>query len=363
MSGRGTKKERSRPSDPKDPNDPSDPGDLGANSGPAGHVPVLLSSVLEALQPKDGEIYIDGTFGAGGYTRAILEAADCRLIAIDRDPQAASTAALFKKKYGDRFTFIPGRFGDLQELIAAPGVSHVDGVVLDVGVSSMQIDDPARGFSFAQDGPLDMRMSCRGLSAADVVNQYAEADIARIIAALGEERRARVIARAIVSERENKPFTTTLQLADLVTSVIGRRPGATKHPATRTFQALRIFVNRELEELAHGLAAIEQLLSPGGRAVIVSFHSLEDRIVKQFLSNRAIPKSRPSRHLPETIEADLFKPSFALINKRTITPTRSEQEQNPRARSSRLRAAVRLDAPAFAFSLNEVKIPKTPELE
>ena len=249
------------------------------------------------------------------------------------------------------------------DLIKAHGVSHVDGIVLDVGVSSMQIDDPARGFSFAQDGPLDMRMSSRGLSAADVVNQYKEADIARIIAALGEERRARVIARAIVSQREEKPFTTTLQLADLVTSVIGRRPGAAKHPATRTFQALRIYVNRELEELARGLAAIEQLLSPGGRAVIVSFHSLEDRIVKQFFNNRAIPKSRPSRHLPNSVGDDQFKPSFALVNKRTITPSREEQEQNPRARSSRLRAATRLDAPAFPFSLDEIKIPRTPDPE
>ncbi len=357
MSGRGTKKERSRPSEPKDPSD------LGANSGPAGHIPVLLSSVLEALAPKNGEVYVDGTFGAGGYSRAILDTADCQLIAIDRDPQAATTAASFNKEYGDRFSFIPGRFGDLQELIKAHGLNHVDGVVLDVGVSSMQIDDPARGFSFAQDGPLDMRMSCRGLSAADVVNQYSEADIARIIAALGEERRARVIARAIISERENKPFTTTLQLADLVTSVIGRRPGAAKHPATRTFQALRIYVNRELEELARGLAAIEQILLPGGRSVIVSFHSLEDRIVKQFFANRAIPKSRPSRHLPESVEDDGFRPSLALLNKRTITPTREEQQQNPRARSSRLRAAVRLDAPAFAFSLDEVKIPRTPDPE
>ena len=361
MSGRGTRRDRLRPGDPNDPNDPSDRGDPGANSGPARHVPVLLSAVLEALEPKSGETYIDGTFGAGGYTRAILEAADCRVIAIDRDPLAAVTAASFEKEFGDRFCFIPGRFGELTALIGALGVEQVEGVVLDVGVSSMQIDDPVRGFSFAQDGPLDMRMSCRGLSAADVVNQFSEADIARIIAALGEERRARVIARAIVADRGVKPFTTTLQLADLVTSVIGRRPGAAKHPATRTFQALRIYVNRELEELARGLEASEQLLSVGGRVVIVSFHSLEDRIVKQFLNNRAIPKSRPSRHLPDSVEADQFKPSFALINKRTITPTREEQEQNPRARSSRLRAATRLDAPAFPFSLDEVKIPRTPD--
>ena len=188
-------------------------------------------------------------------------------------------------------------------------------------------------FPLPQTGPLDMRMSSRGLSAADVVNEYKEADITRIIAALGEERRARIIARAIVAEREIKPFSTTLQLADLVTSVIGRRPGAAKHPATRTFQALRIYVNRELEELANGLAASERLLSPGGRLVVVSFHSLEDRIVKQFLAHRAIPKSRPSRHMPESGDDEQFNPSFSLINKRTITPDPVELEQNPRARS------------------------------
>lgn len=333
----------------------------GAKRGPAGHIPVLLSNVLEALDPKDGELYIDGTFGAGGYTRAILEQAECRILAIDQDPQAVARAAVFKEQYGDRFSFVAGRFGDLLNIVKTQGVQRVNGVVLDVGVSSMQIDDSERGFSFSFDGPLDMRMSRRGLSAADVLNDFKEADIARIIAALGEERRARVIARAIVADREIKPFTTTLQLADLVTSVIGRRPGATKHPATRTFQALRIYVNRELEELAKGLAASEEILETGGRLVVVSFHSLEDRIVKQFLSNRAIPKSRPSRHMPESGEGEAFNPSFALVNKRTITPGREEQEENPRARSSRLRGAIRLDAPAFPFHFDEVKIPRTPD--
>ncbi len=337
-------------------------GDHGAKSGSAGHVPVLLSAVLEALAPDGEKAYIDGTFGAGGYTRAILGAApECRVMAVDRDPQAALTASAFQKEYGERFSFQPGRFGDLLTLAKRQGWSQVDGVVFDVGVSSMQIDDPARGFSFASDGPLDMRMSRRGLSAADVCNHFKEADIARIIAALGEERRARIIARAIVADRDIKPFTTTLQLADLVTSVIGRRPGAAKHPATRTFQALRIYVNRELEELAQGLAAAEQLLKPGGRLVVVSFHSLEDRIVKQFLSHRALPRSRPSRHLPQTGEEGAFKPSFTLLNKRTITPDRQELEQNPRARSARLRAAVRQDVPPFPFSLDELKIPRTPE--
>jgi 16S rRNA (cytosine1402-N4)-methyltransferase len=317
--------------------------------------------VLETLNPQNGKTYIDATFGAGGYTRAILETADCHVVAIDRDPEATARASAFKNQYGERFTFVPGCFGDLLELANNHDLQRVDGVVLDVGVSSMQIDEPQRGFSFAHDGPLDMRMSRRGLSAADVVNSFEENDIARILAALGEERRARIIARAIIGERAIKPLTTTLQLADLVTSVIGRRPGTAKHPATRTFQALRIYINHELTELARGLAAAEELLTPGGRLVVVSFHSLEDRIVKQFLSNRAIPKARPSRHLPETQEGEPFKPSFSLLNKRTITPSKQELHDNPRARSSRLRAAIRLDVPAFPFSLDEVKIPKTPD--
>lgn len=335
--------------------------DQGADSGPTAHIPVLLSAVLEALHISDGEQFIDATFGAGGYSRAILEAADCRLLALDQDPLAAPRAQELVAQYGERFRFVEGRFGDLTAHCCAQGLAEVDGIVLDVGVSSMQLDDPERGFSFQHDGPLDMRMSCRGLSAADIVNQFDEADLARIFAALGEERRARTIARAITAERESRPFTSTLQLADLITSVIGRRPGAAKHPATRTFQALRIYVNRELEELARGLAAAEQLLKPGGRLVVVSFHSLEDRLVKQFLTQRAIAKARPSRHMPLSSEPDDFEPSFRLLNKKTIKPDESELAQNPRARSSRLRAAVRLDAPAFPFRIEDLKIPRTPD--
>ncbi len=332
----------------------------GAKSGPPGHLPVLLDSMLEALAPRKGELYVDGTFGAGGYSRAILEAADCRLLAIDRDPEAVATAQKLSELFPDRFTFLAGRFGELIRLVHEAGVSGIDGIVLDVGVSSMQIDEAARGFSFAEDGPLDMRMSRRGLSAADVCNSFKETDLARIIAAFGEERRARTIARAICSEREVKPFESTLQLADLVTSVIGRRPGAARHPATKTFQALRIYVNRELDELAGVLAAAEQLLKPGGRLVVVSFHSLEDRIVKQFMVHRALPKSRPSRHMPESEDQD-FQPSFKLVNKRAITPAKEELDGNPRARSSRLRAAIRLDAPLIPFRLDQVKIPQVPD--
>ena len=338
-------------------------GYRGAACGPVGHVPVLLTSILQSLDPKDGEVLVDGTFGAGGYTRALLEAADCRVIAIDQDPQAIDCASQFRRRYGQRFSFAPGRFSQMQALVSGPdlGLDQVDGVVLDVGVSSMQLDDAERGFSFMHEGPLDMRMSGRGLSAADVVNDYKEADIARIIAALGEERRARFIARAIVAERENRPFATTHQLADLITSVIGRPPNAKTHPATRTFQALRIYVNRELEELALALAAAEKLLKPGGRLVVVSFHSLEDRIVKQFLNRRANPAPKPSRHMPEQDETEPFAPSFRLLHRKPILADEAEQRQNPRARSSRLRAAVRLDAPVIPFSLDEVKIPRTPE--
>jgi len=331
----------------------------GAKSGPSGHIPVLLDFVLEALAPQEGELYVDGTFGAGGYSRAILEAAECRLLAIDRDPQALVPAQKFSKTYKDRFSFLPGRFGEMARLVKEAGAHQLDGIVLDVGVSSMQIDEAVRGFSFAEDGPLDMRMSRRGLSAADVCNSFKETDLARIIAAFGEERRARTIARAICAERQIKPFESTLQLADLVTSVIGRRPGAARHPATKTFQALRIYVNRELDELASVLAAAESLLKPGGRLVVVSFHSFEDRIVKQFLTHRALPKSRPSRHMPDSLD-EAFQPSFKLLNKRAITPTKDEQDANPRARSSRLRAAIRLDAPLIPFGLEQVKIPQVP---
>lgn len=334
--------------------------DPGTGSGPSGHLPVLLASVLQTLRPRAGEVLVDATFGAGGYTRAILDSADCRVLAIDRDPSARAVADKFRKQYGERFSFQPGCFGNLRDLLAKEGLSKVDGIVLDVGVSSMQLDRPERGFSFLHDGPLDMRMSSSGQSAADVVNNFKEADLVRIIAALGEERRARIIARAIVSRRENRPITTTQQLADLVTSVIGRRPGTARHPATKTFQALRIYVNRELEELALGLAAAETLLVPGGRLVVVSFHSLEDRIVKQFLARRAIAGPRPSRHLPDSSHKDNFRPSFALVNKKTIKPDAGELQKNPRARSARLRAAQRLDAPAFPFSLDEVKMPRMP---
>jgi 16S rRNA (cytosine1402-N4)-methyltransferase len=337
--------------------------DRGARCGPARHVSVLLQSVLETLNPQDGEVYVDGTFGAGGYTRAILEAADCRVIAIDQDPAAIERAEALQQQFGERLIFLAGRFSQMQSLLDTLDVTSVNGIVLDVGVSSMQLDDPERGFSFQNDGPLDMRMSRRGLSAADVVNTFKEADLARIIAALGEERRARFIARAICAERKNAPFSTTLQLADLITSVLGRAPQAKTHPATRTFQALRIYVNRELDELADALFAAEQLLSPDGRLVVVSFHSLEDRIVKQFLTSRSTPKARPSRHLPELDLEPQFEPSFSLLHRKPIGPNDDEMDQNPRARSARLRAAKRLEAAAMTADKSELKIPRTPDPE
>lgn len=307
------------------------------------HVPVLLSQVLTALAPKDGETYIDGTFGAGGYTRAILERARCAVLAIDRDPTAIRGGAALQREFQDRLRLVEGRFGDLDELARAHGLTSADGVVLDIGVSSMQLDEAERGFSFQHDGPLDMRMGASGLSAADFVNTAREEEIAGVIFSLGEEHRSRAIARAIVKARAEAPLLRTLQLAELILRVFhGKRPDG-KHPATRTFQALRIHVNDELGELERALGAAERILKPGGRLVVVTFHSLEDRIVKRFLAERAGRAPKGSRFLPESIEVSV--PSFQILNLRALTPEKGELEVNPRARSARLRAAVRLAAP------------------
>ncbi|MGI9463283.1 MAG: 16S rRNA (cytosine(1402)-N(4))-methyltransferase RsmH, partial [Aestuariivirgaceae bacterium] len=246
------------------------------------HRPVMLDEVLAVLEPRDGGTYVDGTFGAGGYTKAILEAADCVVYAIDRDPAAISGGKPMVDAFAARLTLLQGRFADMQALLAEHGVTGVDGVVLDVGVSSMQLDEAARGFSFLKDGPLDMRMEQSGLSAADVVNAMPEDPLKRVIAVLGEEKRARAIAKAVARRRLDKQFSRTGDLAALIESTIGKRPGERIHPATRTFQALRIYVNAELDQLANGLAACESMLVPGGRLIVVSFHSLEDRIVKRF---------------------------------------------------------------------------------
>ena len=441
-------------------------------SAPSGrHIPVLLASVLEALQPRDGETYIDATFGAGGYTRAILEAADCRVIAFDRDPTAIAAASPMLAEFGDRLLLIQAPFGDLLDMAcdtaelptdvgktpntglpsvgqqeppntglpsvgeenetsttATPtakgsppnmgspnvGAQTIDGVVFDLGVSSMQLDQAERGFSFQSDGPLDMRMGSVGSlsldestsrtdvgdavqgippntdknsllegnspntatnstvegnspntglpsvgaqkSAADVLNTYSETDIADILFHLGEERRSRAIARAIVARRAEKPFTRTLELANLIAKVIGRGPTG-KNPATRTFQALRMYVNDELGQLVKGLAGAERALRPGGRLVVVTFHSLEDRIVKRFLASRAGRTEGVSRHLPAPVDS-ILPPSFQIINLRSLTSSKAELESNPRARSARLRSAVRTDANPWPVEAGDLGLPQ-----
>jgi 16S rRNA (cytosine1402-N4)-methyltransferase len=312
------------------------------------HTPVMLAEVLDALKPRAGAIYVDGTFGAGGYTRALLDAADCRVWAIDRDPDAAARGIALAPRYSGRLAVLCGRFGEMDRLLAACGVASVDGVALDLGVSSMQLDEAGRGFSFRQDGPLDMRMSRQGPSAADVVNGAAEGELADIIHRYGEENRARRIARAIVEARRAAPISRTLQLADIVRRCQpAPKPGADAiDPATRTFQALRIHVNDELGEIDRGLEAAEALLAPGGRLAVVSFHSLEDRAVKNFMRDRGGRAGRGSRHLPSR-SGESRAPSFRPLARRPIRPAPAEVAANPRARSARLRAAERTAAPCW----------------
>lgn len=331
-------------------------GEDSTDNGRARHVPVLLAEVVANLNPQDGATYIDGTFGAGGYTRAILEAADCNVLALDRDPSAILGSEAMRGVFGDRLTVLESRFSELDEVAREQGAAPVDGVVLDIGVSSMQIDEAHRGFSFQADGPLDMRMSSSGVSAADIVNGLDEEDLARIIFVLGDERRSRAIARAIVKVRGNNEITTTGTLAELVSRAVGGRRGDVQHPATRTFQALRIYVNDELGELARALAAAERCLKPGGRLVVVTFHSLEDRIVKRFLQARSGKETGVSRHLPQQ-SIKLRGPSFEIVNSRPLTPSKEELEVNPRARSARLRAAVRTDAPAWPLDEDQLGVP------
>lgn len=311
----------------------------------SGHVPVLLAEVLDALSPRDDALYVDGTFGAGGYSRAILQAAKCTVWAVDRDSQAVARASSLTTSHADRFNIIEGRFGDLENLLAGHGITHVDGgLVFDLGISSFHVDDPARGFSFREDGPLDMRMGGDGPTAADIVNQASEAELADIIYRYGEERRARRVAAAIVAARAERPFTGTGQLASVVRSVVPRTRNGVDS-ATRSFQALRIHVNDELGELERVLGAAERLMLAGARLVVVSFHSLEDRIVKRFLGQRARPAPRASRHSPGAADDDVTRtPSFRLLQRRTVKPTAAEIAGNPRARSAQLRAAERTDA-------------------
>ncbi len=304
------------------------------------HVPVMAAQVVDALAPLDGGNYVDGTFGAGGYAQAILDAADCRLIAFDRDPDAIAEGAKVVARYPDRLTLIQGRFSQMAELAAEVGAARVQGVALDLGVSSMQLDQPARGFSFAADGPLDMRMSQSGESAADVVNSRDQDDLADIIYQFGDERRSRAVARAIIRARQDAAIERTGRLAEIVAKAVG---GSGRiHPATRTFQALRIYVNSEIDELRLGLRAAERLLAPQGWLAVVSFHSLEDREVKQFLSDRAGLRPQGSRHRPPS--NDNRPATFKLHRRGAVKPTAEEIAANPRARSARLRVAQRTEA-------------------
>jgi 16S rRNA (cytosine1402-N4)-methyltransferase len=321
----------------------------------APHLPVLLDEVIAALAPLDGATVIDGTFGAGGYSRAILAAGAASVVGIDRDPSALGAARGWA---GPRLELVEGTFGRLDELASdvVPHGTPVDAVVLDIGVSSMQLDVPGRGFSFMADGPLDMRMGTSGPGAAELVNAADEAELADIIHAFGEDRAARRIARAIVRARAEAPITRTLRLAEIVAGALpGRKPGQL-HPATRTFQALRIAVNDELGELVRGLAAAERVLKPGGRLAVVTFHSLEDRIVKRYLQAASAEAGAGSRHAP----ARALPPPRFRRPAAAVTPGEAELAANPRARSARLRGAVRTDAPAVAPDTAALGLPRAP---
>ncbi len=304
----------------------------------APHVPVLMAEVVDALQPAAGQTIVDGTFGAGGYSRALLETG-ATVVAFDRDPSARRFAEGLP---ADRFRLIEARFSEMDEKL---GEGAVDGVALDLGVSSMQLDEPERGFSFMRDGPLDMRMADHGQTAAELVNTAEPAELARILYVYGEERESRRIARAIAKRREAQPFSRTLELAEFIEKALGGRRGAKVHPATRSFQAIRIAVNEELSELEAGLVAAERTLKAGGRLCVVTFHSLEDRIVKSFLSVRAGRTPAGSRHAPP-VQAGAA-PSFQLLFNGAHAPSEQEVAANPRARSAKLRAAVRTDAPVW----------------
>jgi 16S rRNA (cytosine1402-N4)-methyltransferase len=317
----------------------------GEDSAP--HVPVLLSEVLAALAPLEGATIVDGTFGAGGYSRALLEQG-ARVIGIDRDPNVLPYVEALARDFPDRFSFVAGPFAELDQLVSGP----VDGVVLDIGVSSMQLDEAERGFSFMREGPLDMRMAGAGESAADLVNSLEEAELASLLFAYGEERKSRRIAHAIVAARAIQPLATTTELARLIEKTIGRKPGD-PHPATRSFQALRIAVNDEFGQLVEGLFAAENLLAEGGRLAVVTFHSLEDRIAKRFFDPE---KGGPtqSRHLPQThVEAQ----RWSKVAK-AVKPGSSETARNPRSRSAILRAGIRSDAPARPLSFDRLGVPR-----
>jgi 16S rRNA (cytosine1402-N4)-methyltransferase len=326
--------------------------------GPARHIPVLARLAIDWLAVKPGGLYVDATFGGGGYTRAILQTAGARVIGIDRDRTAITQGAPLVEQAQGRLQLVEERFSNLDAILESvpSGTDRADGIVFDLGVSSMQLDEAMRGFSFRLDGPLDMRMGSRGPSAADVVARAEERELAAIIARLGEEKHARAVARAIVRARSKQTIDSTRALAEIVAAAVPGRHAAI-HPATRTFQALRIFVNDELSELALGLAAAERALKPLGRLAVVAFHSLEDRIVKTFLAERSRGPAG-SRHRPEIAAP---RPTFRVLTPRPLTPDQSEVAANPRARSAKLRAAERIDAPARTTGVEQL-LPPLPQL-
>lgn len=304
------------------------------------HIPVMLQEVLEHLSPQESAVYIDVTFGEGGYTKALLDATNCKVIAFDRDPVALKKAEKLQDLYGERFHFIPKTFSHLIQSLKEIGVHQVDGIVADLGVSSPQIDAAERGFSFMKEGPLDMRMGGNELSAADVINTFSEQDLADIIWKYGEEKKSRRIAKNIVNTRQQKKFTTTKELVEIILSAVGRYGGKI-HPATRTFQALRIYVNNELSELESLLTQSLSILKPEGRLVCVSFHSLEDRIIKSFLNKY----SESSRHINKYAQQQSSSALLRVLTKKPISPLETETKNNPRARSAKLRAAIRTSVP------------------
>lgn len=322
---------------------------MTASHVPAPHIPVMVDEVIAGLALKDGGVYVDATFGAGGYSRAILSAAKCQLHAFDRDPSVAVYARQLNDRFGDLFHWYEERFSDMERVLRDNGIDSVDGIALDIGISSMQIDESDRGFSFQKDGPLDMRMSQRGLSAAEFVNEADEETLTSVIRDLGEERYAKRVVRAIVERRSQRPFERTADLAAVIDAAVPKNPKQKIHGATKTFQAIRIYINNELDELRCGLLAAERMLRPEGRLVVVVFHSLEDRLVKTFLAERAEPSRRPSRHAPFDPSAPSVRGddqlTFRYVGKRLQKPSKDEIESNPRARSAKLRIAERTNRP------------------
>ncbi len=327
-------------------------------TGAAQHSPVMLKEVLDLVSPKDAACYVDGTFGAGGYSHAILTAADCQVHAFDQDPAAITGGKSLLKTFRRRLTLHHDRFSNMDAVLNGQGIPLVDGIALDIGVSSVQLNEGKRGFSFLQDGPLDMRMSSEGQTATDLLNDIDEQSLARLIRIYGEERQAGRIAKAIVAARADLAIRSTHQLASIIEGAVGKNPRAKIHPATRSFQALRIYLNNELEELAKGLAAAERLLKPAGRLVVIAFHSLEDRIVKRFFTERFGTVAGVSRHSAPVDDARTSEPSFRRLFRRVMRPSESEVSANPRARSAKLRAGERTTASSWPLDLDSVGVPK-----